>query len=181
MDIALDGVNTLTNSLQSVNKSNPSAYQKEVQTIIRVIEYGLDQFIQTYGLNKLELKNTTVQAEFGQDSAIVNGKSEFSRKDQYKVQPLTSEQGKAQLVLIQKFFEPLTNISSLVTQTEGNVIMKKIQDCVRQVAASIALTLNSGESYTMNGNSMKVTIVKYDTDTRPKGNITQSTKSTPTN
>jgi len=26
MDIALDGVNTLTNSLQSVNKSNPSAY-----------------------------------------------------------------------------------------------------------------------------------------------------------
>jgi hypothetical protein len=59
--------------------------------------------------------------------------------------------------------------------------VKKIQDCVRQVAASIALTLNSGESYTMNGNSMKVTIVKYDTDTRPKGNITQSTKSTPTN
>lgn len=32
----------------------------------------------------------------------------------------------------------------------------------------------------MNGNSMQVTIVKYDTDTRPKGNITQTAKSTPT-
>lgn len=45
---------------------------------------------------------------------MVNGKSQFSRKDEFKVQPLTAEQALVYLNQVDKFLEPLTNISSVV-------------------------------------------------------------------
>jgi hypothetical protein len=95
--------------------------------------------------------------------------------------PLTMEKAVGLLNQVDKLLEPLANLSGVINATDGNVMMKKMQDAVRQFSASLALTLNSGESFTMNGTSMQVTIVKYDSDTKPKGNITQTTKTAPAN
>lgn len=86
--------------------------------------------------------------------------------------PLTMEKAVGLLNQVDKLLEPLANLSGVINATDGNVMMKKMQDAVRQFSASLALTLNSGESFMMNGTSMQVTIVKYDSDTKPKENIT---------
>lgn len=160
--------------------SDPAARQN-ISKIVTVLKFGIDQLIQNSGINKLEMKNTTVSAEHGQDDKDVNQNSQFSRKDAFKVMPLTMEKAVGLLNQVDKLLEPLANLSGVINATDGNVMMKKMQDAVRQFSASLALTLNSGESFTMNGTSMQVTIVKYDSDTKPKGNITQTTKTAPTN
>lgn len=125
IDMALDGIKQIANSIQNANLSDPAARQN-ISKVVTVLKFGIDQLIQNSGINKLEMKNTTVSAEHGQDDKDVNQNSQFSRRDAFKVMPLTMEKAVGLLNQVDKLLEPLANLSGVINATDGNVMMKKM-------------------------------------------------------